>query len=397
MNSGVSLAEDGLATALRSAVQANPQVKGKLAELEALGLHVDEARAGWYPTLSAEARTMDEGSSKGLLRVQQPVWTFGRIEGGIDLAKRQQASGIQDLLELRRSLIEETAAAYANLHGTHQRIAVAEANVSEHTALFELIRRRYQGGLASEADVRLASSRLAQTRATREQLQGQLVKSRQDLLTYAQVSLEGREPPPDLAKQLNALGDWEVQLDSRHAGVLARLERVEVVRLEGALRKAELMPTLSARLDREIDQPSTATVDATRFGLVLEGRIEGAGVAGRKRLAAELARLHAAREDVEAMRNSARQRVKNLFTDRRVQHELIDVQEEVVQSVAETLASFMRQYDAGRKTWVDVLNTQRELSDARQQLEVVRTSWFELSLRAAALLGLLDDMAGLER
>jgi adhesin transport system outer membrane protein len=67
--------------------------------------------------------------------------------------------------------------------------------------------------------------------------------------------------------------------------------------------------------------------------------------------------------------------------------------EAAVQAVEETLASFMRQYDAGRKSWIDVLNTQREVSDARQQLQSLRTAWQENTLRVEALLGLLDAVA----
>ncbi|WP_369412294.1 TolC family protein [Geotalea toluenoxydans] len=56
----------------------------------------------------------------------------------------------------------------------------------------------------------------------------------------------------------------------------------------------------------------------------------------------------------------------------------------------------MRQYDAGRKTWVDVLNAQRELSDARLALEQTRSSFQENSLRLAVLLGRLDGTIGIQ-
>lgn len=62
-----------------------------------------------------------------------------------------------------------------------------------------------------------------------------------------------------------------------------------------------------------------------------------------------------------------------------------------------TLASFLRQYDAGRKSWVDVLNTQRELSDARLGLEQTRSSLQETTLRLGAQLGLLDSYAGVQK
>jgi adhesin transport system outer membrane protein len=82
--------------------------------------------------------------------------------------------------------------------------------------------------------------------------------------------------------------------------------------------------------------------------------------------------------------------------DRNVQAQLKRSQVEAVEAVEGTMASFMRQYQSGRKTWVDVLNTQRELTELRYQLARIETDWLILSLRVAALIGHLDQLAGIE-
>jgi len=183
-------------------------------------------------------------------------------------------------------------------------------------------------------------------------------------------------------------------LDISHSGLLVRQGRLEVIRAEVSLRKSELMPTISARADRDIAPRSTSTVDQLRYGIVLEGRLEGGGLVGMRRIEAETARIDGAQEDIEAMRVESRQRLDRLISERNLQRDMLAAQESVVASVRETLASFVRQYDAGRKGWVDVLNTQRELSDAQQQLESARAAWVEASLRIAVMLGLLDETAG---
>ena len=68
--------------------------------------------------------------------------------------------------------------------------------------------------------------------------------------------------------------------------------------------------------------------------------------------------------------------------------------EQSVAEIEETLQSFLRQYDAGRKSWMDVLNIQREVSDTRLQLEQARAAWLEMSLRIAAITGQLDRITG---
>ena len=71
-------------------------------------------------------------------------------------------------------------------------------------------------------------------------------------------------------------------------------------------------------------------------------------------------------------------------------------QEETARASAATLVSFLRQYDAGRKTWIDVLNTQKELADNRLALEQSRISELELALRLAAITGALDAAAQIQ-
>jgi adhesin transport system outer membrane protein len=55
----------------------------------------------------------------------------------------------------------------------------------------------------------------------------------------------------------------------------------------------------------------------------------------------------------------------------------------------------MRQFDAGRKSWVDVLNAQKELADARQSMEQTKSSLMEFSLRLGVVIGQLDRYAEL--
>ncbi|MDC7689802.1 TolC family protein [Vogesella indigofera] len=391
---GSALAMDGVVPAMRATAAANPQVASKQAELRSLGFRVDEAKAARLPSLSVEARTLDESTSRGLLRLQQPLWAFGRIDGAIDLAAEKEKVGQLELLDLRRRLIEEAASVYANLNGTRRRLAVAEGSIAELDSLYQMIHRRQTGGVAADADVRLAASRLTQARLTRQQLLSQIEKLQYDLAALSRQPIQGIQPVAEDLLELPSPARLIDMLDIRHSGLLVRQGRLEVIRAEVSLRKSELMPTVSARADRDIAPRSTATTVHLRYGIVFEGRLEGGGLVGMRRIEAETARIQGAQEDVEAMRVESRQRLDRLISERNLQRDMLASQEGVVDSVRATLASFVRQYDAGRKGWVDVLNTQRELSDAQQQLESARAAWVDASLRIAVMLGLLDETVG---
>ena len=82
-------------------------------------------------------------------------------------------------------------------------------------------------------------------------------------------------------------------------------------------------------------------------------------------------------------------RIRNLLTNLDLQTRLQRSQQASVDAVKDTRASFYRQYDTGRKTWLDVLNIQRELTDQQLQLVQSENNRLILSLRLAVLMGRL--------
>lgn len=384
---------DGIIAAMRNAVTLHPSIRSRLDELGALGLDLQSQKARRYPSLSVQAQALTNDQSQVFARVQQPLWVGGRIDGAIGQAGMKLRSGQASLLTLQRQLMEETASAYAVLLGYRQRLSAAEQNVLEHEKLLGLISRRQAGNIASEADVRMARSRLALAVAQREQLKGQLNRALTDLQALTQEPVGELLPIPDTLTALPEPASIVAGVVEAAAMVRQRQADVEVVRTEVALRRADLMPSLYARFDQDIysNNGIRELPVETKAGVVLEGNIEGAGFAGWKRIKSADARVEAARKEVENARNDARRRAQALLAETESLQNVMQSNELLMTATEETLASFMRQYDAGRKTWVDVLNAQRELSDARLALEQTRSSLQENRLRLAVLLGRLDS------
>jgi len=389
---------DGLPTALKLATSKHPSVTAKLEELKSLGYDINSAEAGRYPSLSVQAQTMSNDQSQVVARLQQPLWAGGRIDGGIDLAEMKLRAAQATFLQVRRQLMEDTAVTYAELLGARQRLRTAELNVSEHEKLLGLISRRQAGSIASEADVRLARSRLTQAQTQQEQLRGSLDKALGDLLALTQAPLEGLLAVEDELLKLPDPGQIMAAAEANSPLVQQRLIEVNVARIQADLRTADMMPTLYAQLERDIvtaDKYGTLPPD-TRIGVALTGTVEGIGFAGFGRIKAATALVEAARKDVETARNDVRRRTRALISDRNMYLRVMEGNNLLVAATQETLDSFMRQYDAGRKSWVDVLNAQKELADARQAMEQTKSSLMEFSLRLGVSIGHLDRYAELQ-
>ena len=401
-------AEDGMLAAISLAVAGHPSAQNRRMELQALGYDLESAESLRYPTFSLQASSSSNllgvsSSSTGdqyqtvVAVMRQPLWAGGRIDGGIDQATARMKIGKLSLLIVQRQLIENTAAAYVTVLGARSRYSAADLNVKEHERLKVLIARRAAGGIASQADIQLASSRLSQAAAQAIQLEGTLERALNDLQALTLVRLPAMAIVDE--GMFGALpGDTVTAAEEVSATILQKKLEVVLARTASDLATANMLPSLYGKVEQDIYSRTSygSQSQGTRVGIVFEGTLEGFGLSGWKRVKSSTARVDAARSEVEAARNEVRRQVRGLLTDLRNLQAIVNSNQQLVTSTEETLNSFMRQYDAGRKSWVDVLNAQRELSDARLSLVQSRSSLLETRARLAVQLGQFDQLAGVQ-
>ncbi|CAN7366808.1 TolC family protein [Pseudomonas sp. LjRoot71] len=394
---------DGLQTALQAALTLHPAISGKQSQIKAREYSADAARAQRYPSLTAQAQqysgdnrdatTGDDLSTPMTLRARQPVWAFGRIDNSIAFADADTDVERVDLLRVQRQLLEQTAVAYASVLGSRQRLQVVEASLAAHQSLFDQISRREQGQLASTADVRLAATRLSQSKARVERYAGELEIAESDLLALTQVPVAAKQP---VASGLLQVSEGETLRQAALQGSAeVRFKKQEIERAKAGVDQAKTasMPTVYLQAEQDHDQPSYR--DDTRVSVVFEGTLEGMGFATRGRTGAAVAQQSAAEDDLTYAVNELERSVRRLQRNRELQAELIQVQGDSLTELEAVLGSYQRQYAAGTKSWLDVLNIQRELSEQQLQLVQAQSDWVIYSLQLAALTGGLDALVAL--
>lgn len=387
--------DQGLAFALRATLTHHPAVKGKYAELDAQGYIIDSAKAGRYPRVSLLANNLDDEVDLSSVRLRQPVWTFGKINTAIKGAEAGFTAEQWGLLQVQRQLLEDTAAAYAKIEGISQREQVARDNIIQHEQLFQRIERRQQGALATEADVELANSRLIQARIQRQAISGELQVALSELQSLTQIHVTIDIPVDPVLAELPPQEEVEILALENSADVQFKRELLNVAQLEIKKEKTAARPDIFFHVVHDLTD-SRINVDRTRVGLNFVASYDGMGLQARGQVKSAIERSNAAKYDLDATLIDVRRRVSALMLNRKVQQDSIQAQREVVDSLTATMASFMRQYESGRKSWVEVLNTQRELTEQRLLLAQIQNDWLILSLRVATLIGSLDQQAGIE-
>lgn len=397
-------ATDGLQAALQSTLTQHPAVSGKRAQVKSREFGGDAARAQRYPSIAAQAQQYSERSEDGVtgenlsspasLRARQPLWAFGRIDSSIALADADTELERIDLLRVQRQLLEQTAVAYATVLGSRERLQVAELSLQAHRNLYEQIRRREQGQLASAADVRLAATRLSQARARLERYRGELEVALSELRALTQVALPAQQPVAEALLQLPAEGDALLPIVQQASGeILVKKQAIERARAGVDQARTASRPTIYLQAEQFYDVPRY--MDDSRISVVIEANVEGLGFATRGRTGAARSQQQAAEDELRDAINETERTVRRLLRNRQLQQQLIEVQNEALTELDAVLDSYQRQYVAGTKSWLDVLNIQRELSDQQLQRAQAHSEWMIYSLQLVTLTGGLDALAGL--
>lgn len=397
----VTVPATGLSAALRAALRNHPVVAGKRADVRGKEAATDAVRAQRYPGLTVQAQQSNarfgsvNSPGLGTVRLRQPIWAFGRIDSAIDAADADAQSMRTDLLRVQRQLIENTAVAYSRVVTATLRLQSAQENLDAHIQWLKQIRRREQGQLASQADVRLAQARASEAGAQVERSEAELLLANDELQALTIEPMEGVVSLDPSLLQVIDFASAHEQASQASAELGYRQKKIIASRAEVAQAATAAMPTVYAQVEHYVN--AGALYDPTpRYSVVLEGGLDGLGFVTRGRVAAATAQLESSEEDLRAARSELARAVKSHWHNHQLATRLLHEQRAAAEDLSFLLSSYKRQYEAGTKAWLDVLNIQRELSDRRLQLAQVQGDAYTYALRLKAITAALDELAGLE-
>lgn len=348
--------------ALGLAVAEHPSVASRRSEQDAAQARLDSAQRQRFPNLIVQSGEDARGDRVSTYRLEQNLWTGGRITGEIAGAGARTRSADAALLLAQQEIMARVITAFTELGRARARQEVATANVSEHERLAELIARRVENQVSPSSDATLGRARLAQARAELDQLLSQEARARSTLSQITAYPVEAIEPLPRRdfgGERLDRL--VEAALD--YSPALQRLAaEIEALEADVTVRSSANWPEVKLRADRTVGGPTPDT----HVYVALEYQT-GAGFAAIPQVREAMARVDALRLARDATRRDTTDMVTADWADLhalRLQAANLRAQ---VESSSEVYESFVRQYAVGRKGWIDVLNAQRDLAQARNQ------------------------------
>lgn len=378
---------------LRQTLAVHPTQQAKRALVAAARSGIDAVEAQRYPTFSAtltpnSAQVLGQANGGGRAAVTQPLWTFGLQDARMAVAQSSEVLARLDEWRTARQLLEQTALVYANALGLQKQHKISAANLETLEALRQKIVRRQQGQMASDSDVRLIGSRLAQARVQHERLGLDLGRALEQLRTLSQQPVE---QVAEASADLLAFGATPIQdvlVQAQSPELQYQLQAVTLARSELRQLSASARPNLFAQVVRPLNG------GITTHGVFLEASLEGGGAVLKGRLAAAEAKAQAADDEAAAIRNQ----LLGTWRELTLQYPVLSRNQLQLQWSLEnarlTFESYLRQYEAGYKSWLEVMNMQRELYEQQLGLAQHEAQSLSLNLRLGALAGQLEPLAG---
>lgn len=384
-----AVSADGLSIeqAIDKAVANHPYISSKRFEKNAAESDEKAAYLSYFPSVGVSALRGDTGSSLRTLTIQQPLWTGGKLDGQYDLAKANLSAAEVGITEAQQDILTETVGRFLDFYRAEQSAVLASSNIAEHQRLLEIIERRVAAQTSPDVDAKLAMARLqyAESEALQFENAARAAQSALSQLVGDEVStLSTPLFEVSLTLELEQLR----KAAQDFSPVLAKLlEEENVLTAKANIAKAEMYPTLSLGYEK-------------RFGDVLIGQEQeqvylaldykpGAGFSSGANYSAAKARKYALIDSRRAAERELKVQVETLWSQYSSSQRQLEPAQILVESTLEVVDSYLRQYVVGRKSWLDVLNAQREATQAKYTLVNAKVLFLQSYYQLRILTGLL--------
>ncbi|MEE4199917.1 TolC family protein [Erythrobacter sp.] len=364
-----------LALGVALALDEYPAIRAARLQEEASDQEVRAAKGQRLPTVTVDGQGLGGGTAivedQQLalnVTVLQPLWSGGRIDAAIDRARAAREVSLAQTLETGESIAIQTINAFYEALLARRRMLALEEGNNQLTDLVGSIERRVDQSVSPRADLTLVLSRQAEIQRQYQVAQATFLSARETYRQFTgQFDYRLDEIPPYLGEAAHPDLDTAIA-DAETCNPLLRRLNAEAVLAEAEVEVAqkELFPTVSAQLSRN-------EITGTRYGIVVRSALNN-GLSQFRLVDASRARQLQASTNILTAARETRVRLTEDLLLNYSSREQIPIVRTAVEAASDLTVSYRRQFVAGRRSWLDVVNAVREEITADLNLVDAETS-----------------------
>ncbi len=363
-----------------SAIHSHPSVKSLQALKNGMDAGVDIARWQFFPTPSITAQRVsassDDTSYQGddqviLMSLEQPLWTGGRMTALLDKAKADA-----DIAERSVEAVIDTIALtvlkeYGNWMSGRLKKTAWEKSLDIHKKLIQQVGRRVESGFSANNDLFLAQGRLLTAQAEYEVASVQLdtaLSHLEYLVGYA-VTADMLDTGSSSAREIGmSMQENIVKAGVRSPEIKKACGQLKIARAEIDESKSNLWPTISLKAESQYGNSTYVDADPENRVFINVSSSFGAGLSSFSEVKAAQSKGDAALEEIEAVRRNISDQIVSDYTMMLSYKARIAALESSLFTSKRVFESYSRQFLAGRKQWLDIMNAARDLINVEVKL-----------------------------
>jgi multidrug efflux system outer membrane protein len=373
-------------------------------DLRVAALNIERARALYqiqradlFPTVDAAASTLSQRVPADLARSGQATTTqihqasvgfsayeldfFGRVRNLNEQALQQTLATAETRRSVQISLVAEVANAYLTLAADRERLQLARGTLESQQTSYGLIRRRFDAGAATQLDLRRAQTTVETARADVARFTSQVAQDENALVLLVGAPVPSQWMSPILV-EASSLAELPTGVPSdvlqRRPDIRQAEHRLQATHANIGAARAAFFPRITLT--------AAGGVASGDLGDLFKG---GAGAwsflpqivlpifdGGRNRanLAASEVDRDIALAAYERSIQSAFREVADALAQRGTLGEQLDARRSLVEATEDTHRLSRIRFDEGAESYLEVLDAQRSMYAAQQDLITVRLS-----------------------
>lgn len=350
------------------AIKSHPLISSAKSQYRAAKSELSASRWSRFPTVAAGSQETADNVKQDTSTVSLPLWAGGKINADIDLAKSRRDSALSGVSEAYQAVMLESIGAFFEYFKAEKKLQIANQNVDEHQRLYEIIQRRVAAATSPDVDTMLALARLQYARSAQIQSKSirSISKSSLELLTGVQVN------GVQVSKNIESLNLGVEEAVSIGISVSPKIARVqfEAAGLDATIKSARsaLFPQVSLGYEYGKTQGGALDGQLTEESFVSIQFQPGAGLSVASNVSAAQQRKQSALDTLEAEKRELRLQIKSAWNEYTSVSFQLEPSKTLVEATNSVVESYLRQYAVGKKSWLDVLNAQRESTQAKNTL-----------------------------
>ena len=376
----------------------HPSVKMSQEVIKGAKERVDSAYWGFFPTPSVDVSGKDSDRHTTVARLDQPIWTGGKLTSKYDMATSKEKENVYELEENSYKLIESYLNILESYLQSKSNIIELQEGADNLSKFSEMLDRRMEVGVSSTSDKDLLSARIEQVSSDK-----MLAKNKYKVATLQLELILDRKINCDIdfrditTTQNSDIEESIKKLLEFHPSLKKTSAQIETSKFEQDSTEASIMPNLNLRVERREGDLYSDNYDKSNDQNIVYLAFTATTRAGLSSIS-DIAAAKIKINEIEYRKKTIeKELIDSLLSDYNnyeIAKNRINILKRSVDSAQNVLDSYTRLFLAGKRQWLDLVNASREVMQYKIELSNLYVTKSILSYKLALKNGQIDLLTG---